>query len=344
MTITVLGSTGYTGMMLLRILADHPDVQTIIPVSRSAAGRPVRSIDPGLGSSIDEKLGPTGGTYLALEEGRVDKTDAVLRSDAILSALPHKTAAAILGPVVGSVPIVDLSADFRLRDASVYETAYQTPQPFPELLADAAYGLPEWNREAIAVAAVVASPGCYPTAALLPLLPFRDIIEAPAIVNAMSGISGAGRKEQTNLLFNERSENANAYNPGRVHRHVPEIEQELGARILFTPHLVPLKQGMLATITVALSAPLTQAQAEQRIQDAYHGSPFVGLSPRGIPETRDVRNTNRCDLGVRVHGEHLQLFSAIDNLYKGASGQVIQNMNIRLSLPEDQGLRRHGEF
>ncbi len=337
MTITVLGSTGYTGMMMLRILADHPDVTIIVPVSSSRAGESVRLHDPGLAPSISAKLERTGGNYATLEEG-------VERTDAILCALPHAAAAATIGPLVGSVPIIDLSADFRLNDTAIYESTYKTKHPHPELIGTAAYGLTEWNRETIRSASIVASPGCYPTATLLPLLPFRDIVKAPVIVNAISGLSGAGRKESTNLLFNERSENANAYNPGRSHRHVPEIEQELGMEILFTPHLAPMKQGMVATITAELTGTISQAEAEDRIRSAYEGSPFVGFSARKIPETRDVRNTNRCDIGVLAHESHLQLFSAIDNLYKGASGQVIQNLNIRLGLPETRGLRESGEY
>ena len=337
MTVTILGSTGYTGMMMLRILADHPDIKSILPVSRSSAGESVREKDPGLGPGVAAKLTRTGGAYASLEEG-LDGTDAVL------SALPHAAAATTIGPLVGSVPIVDLSADFRIKDAETYRATYRTEHPHPELLASAVYGLTEWNREAITAAQIIASPGCYPTATLLPLLPFRDIVAEPVIVNAISGISGAGRKEMTNLLFNERSENVNAYNPGRVHRHVPEIEQEFGKQILFTPHLAPMKQGMVATITAELTASITQTEAQQRISDAYAGSPFVGLSPRGIPETRDTRNTNRCDIGVRVHDRHIQLFSSIDNLYKGASGQVIQNLNLRLGLDETAGLRANGEF
>ncbi|HKJ86565.1 MAG TPA: N-acetyl-gamma-glutamyl-phosphate reductase [Spirochaetia bacterium] len=339
MKVLVVGSTGYVGMMLLRILSSHPEIDAIVPVSRSAAGKRLREIDPALGPAIEPLLAGTDGRLVSLEGASPESADV------IFSALPHGAAAALVGPFVGTTPVIDLSADFRITSLERYEAVYATKHPYPELLDRAVYGLTEWHREEIATAAIVACPGCYPTATLLPLLPFTDIVRTPAIVNALSGISGAGRKEKQDLLFNERSENANAYNPGRAHRHVPEIEQELASlEILFTPHLVPLKQGMIVTTVAELSRDISQDEAEQRIRDAYEGSSFVGLSPRGIPQSRDVRNTNRCDIGVRVHGTHIELFSAIDNLYKGAAGQGVQNMNVRLGLPEHLGLRAHGEF
>jgi N-acetyl-gamma-glutamyl-phosphate reductase len=211
------------------------------------------------------------------------------------------------------------------------------------------------NREAIVTADLIANPGCYPTATLLPLLPFAADIGGPIITNAMSGISGAGRKAVQNLLFGERSENANAYSPGRSHRHVPEIEQQLSfgglavttgePALFFTPHLVPVKQGMAVTSVVEVNSPMTEADARQRVESAYETSAFVGLSARPIPEMRDVRNSNRCDIGLNMlDSTHLQLFSTIDNLYKGASGQAIQNLNLRLGFDERSGLRIHGEF
>lgn len=349
MKVVIVGSTGYTGMMLMRILASHPEVESIVPVSRSSAGTSVRTVDPGLGSAALARLERTDGRFVALDDAKPDEADVVF------SALPHGAAAGLVGPLVGTVPVIDLSADFRITSADRYESIYGTTHPYPELIGHAVYGLTEWRRTEIERAALIACPGCYPTATLLPLLPFADIVRSPAIVNAISGISGAGRKEKTDLLYNERSENVNAYSPGRVHRHVPEIEQELARaararaaegepRILFTPHLAPLKQGMFATIVAELTAPLSQREAEERLDTAYADAAFVGRSPRGIPQTRDVRNTNRCDLGVVVHDGRVQLFSAIDNLYKGASGQGVQNMNVRFGLDESSGLRSNGEF
>ena len=338
----VLGSTGYTGMMLLRILLDHPNIDSVIPASRSAAGKPLQSVDPGIGGSAARRLEATEGRYVHPE--RVDPASA----DVIFAALPHKTAAEILGPLVGTVPVIDLSADFRFRDVAMYEQWY-TNHPFPDLLAEAVYGLTEWHRDEVATGEIIACPGCYPTCVLLPLLPFAGWIGGAIISNALTGISGAGRKVKQDLLFNERSESLAPYSPGNTHRHVPEIQQALNAvgvdaELLFTPHLVPVKQGMLVTTVAELGRPLTQADAEEIVRNAYRDSPFVGLSERELPDTRDVRNTNRCDISVRVQGNRLLLFSVIDNLYKGASGQAVQNMNVRFGLPETAGLRMHGEF
>ena len=338
----VLGSTGYTGMMLLRILLDHPNIDAVIPASRSAAGKSLQSVDPGISGAALGRLEVTGGRYIDPED--MDPASV----DVVFSALPHKAAAEVLGPLIGSVPVIDLSADFRFRDAATYEKWY-TEHPFPDLLPGAVYGLTEWHRDEVATGDIIACPGCYPTCVLLPLLPFVRHTRGTIISNALTGISGAGRKEKQNLLFNERSESLAPYSPGGTHRHVPEIQQALKASgvdadLLFTPHLVPVKQGMLVTTVTELNDPLTQADSEEIVRDAYADSPFVGLSARELPDTRDVRNTNRCDISVRVHGNRLQLFSVIDNLYKGASGQAFQNMNVRFGIPETAGLRIHGEF
>lgn len=335
----VLGSTGYTGMMLIRLLAEHPHISHVIPVSSSAAGKPVKTVDPGLGAT--EKLEVTQGRYLAPEKAQPSETDVVF------SALPHKTSAALVFPFVGKRPVIDLSADFRFRDPAEYEERYGK-HPHPELLRDAVYGLTEWYREEIRGAELIACPGCYPTCTLLPILPVSGLITGTIVVNALTGISGAGRKEQTNLLFNERSENAAAYNPGTLHRHVPEIQQELriagsGEEVLFTPHLIPIKQGMLVTTVLAKNGH-SHEEFVAAIAEAYASSPFVGISSRELPETRDVRNTNRCDIAVSDTGSHILLISVIDNLYKGAAGQAVQNMNVRFGFPETAGLRLHGEF
>ncbi len=343
MTVLILGSTGYTGMMLLRILVEHPHVSSIIPVSHSAAGKLIAEVDPGIGSMGASCFAHTDGRFVAPDEA--DASDAEI----IFSALPHRTAASIIGPLAGKAPIIDLSADFRFRSQEAYEAAYGTTHSHPELLQDAVYGLTEWHRDQIRTASIIACPGCYPTCVLLPLLPFTDLLQGAIVTSALSGISGAGRKETRNLLFNERSENVAAYSAGRSHRHVPEMDQALraagtDAELLFTPHLVPIKQGMLATTVATLREPLSTETAAEKVRNAYEAGPFVGLSHRPMPETRDVRNTNRCDIAVRVEGTHLYLFSAIDNLYKGAAGQAVQNMNVRLELPETAGLRTVGGF
>lgn len=348
MNVLILGSTGYTGMMLLRILVEHPHVTSIIPVSRSAAGTSIAQVDPGLGELHAARFDACGGRFV--EPGAAAPSEA----DVVFSALPHRAAADIIGPMAGRAPIIDLSADFRFRSAEAYQAAYGT-HPYPDLLPGAVYGLTEWHREEIRGAGIIACPGCYPTCVLLPLLPFAGRLRGTIVTTALSGVSGAGRKETRNLLFNERSENFAAYNPGRRHRHVPEMDQALAdagstASLFFTPHLVPVKQGMLATTLVTPEPAVTQDEAEELVRAAYADSPFVGLSARALsgqgdlPETRDVRNTNRCDIAVRVEEGRLYLFSVIDNLYKGAAGQAVQNMNVRLGLPETAGLRSVGEF
>jgi N-acetyl-gamma-glutamyl-phosphate reductase len=328
-------------MMLVRLLLEHPQVTSLVPVSQSAAGKRVSDVDPGIGDVQSPLLQETAGAYRSPEDQ--DLADA----DVLFSALPHKTSASIVGPLAGRIPIIDLSADFRFARRETYEKWY-ADHPYPELLDRSVYGLTEWHREEIRSAEIVACPGCYPTCTLLPLLPLADHIEGPLVVNALTGVSGAGRKLRQDLLFNERSENMAAYSPGVSHRHVPEIRESLSAagahgEVIFTPHLVPVKQGMLVT-TVATAPDLTRESATGLIAQVYSDSPFVGMSTRDLPETRDVRYTNRCDISVRKHNATLVIISVIDNLYKGAAGQAVQNLNVRFGFDETAGLRRLGEF
>jgi N-acetyl-gamma-glutamyl-phosphate reductase len=221
-------------------------------------------------------------------------------------------------------------------------------------MSKAVYGLPEWHTEAIKKADIIALPGCYPTATLLPLLPIAraGLLTGTVIVNAISGISGAGRKEKMDLLFVERSENVNAYNPGVSHRHAQEIGQELSGAdpalsFLFTPHLAPLRRGMAVTTVAELKrAPAASGAGsiEAILRECYEGRPFINLVGSRIPETRHVWGSNRCDIGWKIEGKHLMLFSVIDNLVKGASGEAVQDMNIRLGFAEDAGLPLGGEM
>ena len=243
--------------------------------------------------------------------------------------------------------MIDLSADFRLRDPAVFLKAYGVPVPKPDLLPGAVYGLAEWHTDALKKADIIANPGCYPTATLLPLLPLAraGLLKGAVIVNAISGISGAGRKEKMDLLYVERSENVNAYNPGTSHRHAPEIAQELTAAdnslsLLFTPHMAPLRRGMAVTTVVELAREPAESGAgsvADLYERAYGGRPFIGLTGSRVPQTREVWGSNRCDIGWKREGRHLMLFSVIDNLVKGASGQAVQNMNIRFGIPETTG-------
>lgn len=344
MITAVLGSTGYTGQLLLRLLSAHPEVRRILAVSSSRAGERLADVDPGLADSTDRVV--DGGRLLTLEQAVARKPDAVF------SALPHLESAKLCAPFFGRAVVIDLSADFRLRDAAAFGRAYGQPPERPDLLSRAVYGLAEWHTEAIRGSDLIANPGCYPTATLLPLLPLlRDGLAGGEVhVNAISGISGAGRKVKAEYLYCERSENSGPYNPGRSHRHVCEIEEQLAsvapsASVLFVPHLAPLRRGMSVTTLAALSEEARGAdpiELEERIRASfnrvYAGRPFLRLRGGELPQTAEVRGSNRCDIGWRREGGTLMLFSAIDNLLKGASGQAVQNLNIRFGFPETAGL------
>jgi len=339
----ILGATGYTGLLLCRLLQLHPDVSTVLPVSSSRAGEALRDVDPGIAPDSTKLW--DGGRLLTLEEAKGQ------RPEVVFSALPHLESARLCAPFFGTSVVVDLSADFRLRSAGAFGAAYGAPPPEPGLLGSAVYGLCEWHRERIRSADLIANPGCYPTATLLPLLPLTaaDMIEGGVHVSAISGISGAGRKVRAEYLFCERSENAGAYAPGRSHRHVAEMEEQLrgaggSGSVLFIPHLAPLRKGMSVTTIVELRAGVEDRQVESALQDAYGGAVFVSLRGASIPQTADVRGTNRCDIGWRREGRSLMLFSALDNLMKGASGQAVQNMNLRFGLAEAAGLSRDSEI
>ncbi|MBN2551217.1 MAG: N-acetyl-gamma-glutamyl-phosphate reductase [Spirochaetales bacterium] len=343
MIAAILGTTGYTGMLLARLLADHPQVDQILPASSSKAGRKLSEVDPGFqdpGGKI-----PGDGALLTLEFVLERKPDVVF------SALPHLESARLCAPFLADSVVIDLSADFRLKDPQTFQAAYGTPPPREDLLGQAVYGLPEWQAEAIRSGNLIANPGCYPTSVLLPLLPVADggLIGGEIHVSSISGISGAGRKLKNDYLFCERSENACAYAAGRRHRHVSEMEEQLrfkapGASILFVPHLAPLRKGMSSTIFVPLARPTTEAEVAGLFHSAYGGAPCIGLRADAIPQTAEVRGSNRCDIGWQIEGETLMLFSVLDNLMKGASGQAVQNMNIRMGFPETSGLSLAGEI
>lgn len=344
MKVAVLGTTGYTGMLLIRLLSQHKAVSRILPGSSSQAGTPILDMDGALSPTIMEKLG-NGGKLLTVEEVEAEKPDVVF------AALPHLTSAKVLEPFFGNSVIIDLSADFRFRDPELFQRVYKETHPRPDLLAKAVYGLAEVFTEEIRASDLIANPGCYPTATLLPLVPLvkGNLVRGFIVVNALSGISGAGRSAKLNNLFCERSENTNAYSPGTTHRHAAEIRQILervggSGDLFFTPHLVPLKQGMAVTTVVELERELTDEELDSLYEEAYGGRPFVRIRGTRIPETKEVRNSNRCDIAWHREGKRLILFSVLDNLVKGASGQAVQNMNIRFGLPETAGLPLHGEF
>lgn len=342
MRVAVLGSTGYTGMVLLRILAGHPRVGTVIAASSSRAGQMISDIDPGLAAALRSK---SNGVLVDIE--------SVIEAEpeVVFSALPHLTSARVCEPFLGSTVVIDLSADFRLPDSALFARAYGEPPPREDLQLKACYGLSEWHQKEIRQSDIIGNPGCYPTATLLPLLPLarKGLIHGRVVANAFSGISGAGRKESINLLFTERTENVNAYNAGTRHRHWSEIHYHLSRsgkqlQLLFTPHLVPIKQGLGVTTSCTLRDGVGAEAVEAALKEAYGARPFIRLLGDRIPETRYVRNSNRCDIGWQIEDRELLLFSAIDNLVKGASGQAVQNMNLRFGFDETEGLRIYGEF
>ncbi len=302
MKAVVFGASGYGGQVLMRLLMGHPGVEKVLPVSSSSAGSAIDLRDGGLGPDPLGKL-PPGRRLLTRDEALAEAPDAVF------SALPHGASAEFCRPFFGKSVVFDLSADFRLRGADVHAAAYGQAAPFPELRSSAVYGLSEWYADDIRGADIIAVPGCYPTCSLLPLLPLAKAgllgsSSQVITINALSGISGAGRSAKENSLFVERAENTVAYSPGTSHRHSPEMVQELraggaAASVFFTPHLVPMRRGMEATITVVLEG--ETAELHSRVGNALNGSYsdslFVRLTGSKIPSSRNVVGSNRCDIG-----------------------------------------------
>lgn len=338
MKAAVLGATGYTGMLLLRILSSHRNIDSIAAVSTSAIGKKIEEGDPGLFKSIK-------GEYISIE----DLED--YQPDVIFSALPHLASLPFYKKFIGKSVIIDLSADLRYEKQSDFEKAYGTTHSAPRYIGKSVFGLSEWYRDKIETSDLIANPGCYPTCTLLPLLPLfkEELIEGNLSINALSGISGAGKKASINNLFVERSENCNAYNPGKKHRHQSEIQKELDktgikSDVLFTPHLIPIRRGMFVTTTAELNHSVSDSSIDKIYQKYYSDSPFIKISSNLIPETSHLWGSNRCDISWEICGDRILLFSAIDNLLKGASGQAVQNMNIRFGFKETEGLRTWGDL
>ena len=333
-SVSVFGAAGYTGALTARLLYRHPSLELKALTARSDVGR-----------RLDD-LYPHHRVPLELEELDLDRHADV---DAAVVAYPHGAAAPLVSALrERGVRVVDLSADFRLRDPAVYGAWYREHEA-PELLGEAVYGLPELYRVEIRGASLVANPGCYPTASLLALAPLaRAGLIEDVVIDAKSGVSGAGRAATEKTHFVTVDENLNAYGVPR-HRHIPEIEQELAVldpahadvRITFIPHLVPLDQGELVSCYVTLSDEATEAGTplEALYAEAYGDEPFVELSSTP-PGVRDVRETNICRISVHRDDRtgRAIVFAAIDNLWKGAASQAVQNLNLMLGLPEEEGV------
>jgi N-acetyl-gamma-glutamyl-phosphate reductase len=336
--IGIVGITGYTGEELLKILSAHKGVKIAVLAGRSTAEkRPLKDVYPHL-------------QHLDLCCEALDIATLTKRADVIFLALPHRVSFGIVPDLVAAgKKIIDLSADFRLGNAAVYEKWYGEKHTAHHLLDEAVYGLPEIYRTRIRTARLVANPGCYPTTVILACAPVfnKGLVDLSSlIIDAKSGISGAGRKAAEEYFKNEHP-NVRPYKIGGAHRHTPEIEQELSKAagenvvVTFTPHIIPMERGMISSVYLDLQRKTTTAEMLALYQDHYRNEPFVRVLPDGkIPEIRNVVNTNFCEIGLKVdeRTNRLIVFSAIDNLLKGASGQAVQNMNIMQGFDETTGL------
>lgn len=334
----IVGATGYTGVELLRLLATRKDVSIEVITSRELQGSPVSDLFPNLRGVLD------------LEFSAPD-SEALFACDAVFYATPHAVAMKSVPALLKrGVRVIDLSADFRLRDQAVWEKWYKVSHECPEYINEAVYGLPEVNREAIVNAQLLAVPGCYPTAIQLGFLPLLEagLIETTGLIaDAKSGVSGAGRKASVGALLTEASESMSAYGVSG-HRHLPEITQGLThyagepVGLTFVPHLTPMIRGIHATLYAPLKAGKDASQLQAVFENRYKDEPFVDVLPQGqYPATRNVRGANRCQIGVCYleSSNMVVVLSVIDNLVKGASGQAIQNMNIMFGLDESEGLQ-----
>lgn len=332
--IGIVGGTGYTGVELLRLLARHPHAELTCITSRGEVGLPVSDMFPSLRGYVD----------LAF----TDPAQADLKAcDAVFFATPNGIAMQQTRALLDAgVRVIDLAADFRIKDVAVWEKWYGMSHVCPDLIAEAIYGLPEINRAQIASARLVANPGCYPTAVqlgFLPLLQAGVVDQSSLIADAKSGVSGAGRKAETHILFAEAGDNFKAYGVGG-HRHLPEISQGLGLMsekkvgLTFVPHLTPLIRGIHATLYARLTK---ETDVQQLFEQQYQSERFIDVLPSGShPETRSVRGSNQCRIAVhRPQGEDVVVvLSVIDNLVKGAAGQAVQNLNIMFGFEETTGL------
>lgn len=332
--IGIVGGTGYTGVELLRLLAVHPNADLRCITSRGEAGQPVSDLFPSLRGYVDLQF--------------TDPAQSDLHGcDVVFFATPNGIAMQQTRALLGAgVRVIDLAADFRIKDIAEWEKWYGMTHACPDLVADAVYGLPEVNRDQIRAARLVANPGCYPTAVQLGFLPLLEagVVDAAGLIaDAKSGVSGAGRKAETHILFAEAGDNFKAYGVAG-HRHLPEIRQGLAAMhggsvgLTFVPHLTPLIRGIHATLYARLKRDI---DLQQLYESRYADEHFVDVLPAGShPETRSVRGSNQCRIAVHrpQGGDTVVVLSVIDNLVKGAAGQAVQNMNIMFGLPEECGL------
>ena len=343
----IVGGTGYTGIELIRLLSAHPEVSIDLLTSRSEAGTRADEIFPSLRGISDIVFSDLGDDTLA----------TLQKCDVVFFATPHGVAMKQAEALTqAGVKVIDLAADFRLQSLADFEHWYQQSHACPQLLKTAVYGLPEINRDKIASALVVGNPGCYPTTAILGLKPIIDaqnqqakqLIESRIVIDAKSGVSGAGRQASIALNYAETTDNFKAYSV-EGHRHLPEIEQGVAQllesrfahRIRFLPHLVPMIRGMLSSIHMELTETGTAIDWQPVFEKSYASEPFIDVMPKGLyPDTRSVRASNRLRIAVHQDNERAELTVIVvqDNLVKGAAGQAVQNMNVMFGFDETQGL------
>ena len=328
----IFGTSGYTGYELAKILSQHSEVTVRFATSQSLAGKSLTSLYP---AGPDLPL-------IRPEDAPLDEVDVVFL------CLPHATAAPVAVEALNKgVRVIDLSADFRLKDADVYAHWYGNQHPAPALLSEAVYGLTEYARDELPQTRLVANPGCYPTGVLLAVLPVlqADLVDGKIIADSKSGVSGAGRTPKSNTHFVQVDGNFSPYKIGRSHRHLPEIEQGLSKwhqnppGLIFSPHLLPVPRGILSTIYVPIKDGWTISGLRDLYLQAYESQPFVHILPDGeLATLAHVNHTNHCVIGLNFTAGTLILTSAIDNLLKGAAGQAVQNMNLMFGLDETAGL------
>ncbi len=336
--VAIIGASGYTGAELTRILCNHPHVELTVATSRQYAGKPLAEVFPHLRNK----------TELICENLSVE--EVANRADIIFTAVPHKTAMNLVPQLLSAgKKVIDLSADYRLRDVSIYEEWYQ-PHSSADYLKEAAYGLPELYREQIIPSRLIANPGCYPTSIILgltPLLKAGAIDKHSIIADSKSGTSGAGRSAAVGTLFCEVADGFKPYKVGGTHRHTPEIEQELSVaageniKVVFTPHLLPISRGIMSTVYANLKTGWSVQQIEELYSNAYGNESFIRLLPVGTtPATQHVRGSNFCDIGFAIdqRTNRIIVMSTIDNIVKGAAGQAVQNLNLICGFEETTGL------
>ena len=342
--VAIIGATGYTGAELLRLLNRHPKVILSAVTSERQVGKPIAQLFPHIYNAPD----------LICESFDLEALSQ--KADFFFLALPHTKGMGIVDPLIeNGKKVVDLSADFRLRDPDLYARWYNTPHEKPVLLKKSVYGLPEIYRDQIKQSDLVANPGCYPTAALLGLAPLLKnfwIDPSSIIIDAKSGISGSGRNPQLPTLFSEANESLSAYKVLN-HRHQPEIDQEVSAlagssfSVTFVPHLVPMTRGILTTIYAKMTSSINSRNLREQFLSFYKTEPFIRILPEGTwPNTGNVRGSNVCHIGITVDqdSERVIVVTAIDNLVKGASGQALQNMNLMMGFEESLSLHDSALF